>query len=81
MGLGKTLQCITLLWYIYIHTISCVYTSVHTCSLYRTLLKQGPYGRKKIARRVIVITPGSLVKVINTYIHTYSSVFSFVGYP
>ncbi|XP_077986095.1 DNA repair and recombination protein RAD54B-like [Glandiceps talaboti] len=41
MGLGKTLQCIALIW---------------------TLLKQGPYGGKPVAKRVLVVTPSSLVK-------------------
>jgi DNA repair and recombination protein RAD54B len=27
-----------------------------------TLLKQGPYGRKQVTRRVLILTPGSLVK-------------------
>ena len=30
---------------------------------YRTLIKQGPYGRKPVVKRAIVVTPGSLVKV------------------
>ena len=42
MGLGKTLQCITLIW---------------------TLYKQGMYGGKSVVKRVIIVTPGSLVKV------------------
>ena len=29
----------------------------------RTLIKQGPYGRKPVVKRAIVVTPGSLVKV------------------
>ena len=29
----------------------------------RTLVKQGPYGRKPVVKRAIVVTPGSLVKV------------------
>ena len=29
----------------------------------RTLLKQGPYGGKPVVRRVVIVTPGSLVKV------------------
>ncbi|XP_070568262.1 DNA repair and recombination protein RAD54B-like isoform X2 [Ptychodera flava] len=41
MGLGKTLQCITLIW---------------------TLLKQGPYGGKPVVRRILIVTPSSLVK-------------------
>jgi DNA repair and recombination protein RAD54B len=32
-----------------------------------TLLKQGPYGRKQVTRRVLILTPGSLVKVL-TYV-------------
>nr|XP_033789597.1 DNA repair and recombination protein RAD54B isoform X2 [Geotrypetes seraphini] len=41
MSLGKTLQCISLIW---------------------TLLHQGPYGNKPIIKRVLIVTPGSLVK-------------------
>lgn len=41
MGLGKTLQCIALVW---------------------TLLRQGPYGGRPVARRALIVTPGSLVK-------------------
>ncbi|KAI8521239.1 DNA repair and recombination protein rad54b [Branchiostoma belcheri] len=41
MGLGKTLQCLTLIW---------------------TLLKQGPYGGRPVLHRVLIVTPGSLVK-------------------
>nr|XP_006815167.1 PREDICTED: DNA repair and recombination protein RAD54B [Saccoglossus kowalevskii] len=41
MGLGKTLQSITLIW---------------------TLLKQGPYGGKPVVKRVLIVTPSSLVK-------------------
>ena len=52
-------------------TRTCVHVNIHvyTCACFsvnvfsRTLLKQGPYGRKQVARRVIIITPGSLVKV------------------
>lgn len=40
MGVGKTLQCITLVW---------------------TLLKQGPLGTP-VAKRILIVTPGSLVK-------------------
>jgi DNA repair and recombination protein RAD54B len=40
MGLGKTIQCITLMW---------------------TLLRQGPEARP-VARRVLVVTPASLLK-------------------
>ena len=31
--------------------------------MFRTLYKQGPYGRKPLVKRVLIITPGSLVKV------------------
>lgn len=40
MGLGKTIQCITLMW---------------------TLLRQGPEARA-VVRRVLVVTPASLLK-------------------
>ena len=29
----------------------------------RTLLKQGPYGLRPVVKKVVVVTPGSLVKV------------------
>ncbi|XP_043200083.1 DNA repair and recombination protein RAD54B-like [Amphibalanus amphitrite] len=41
MGLGKTLQCIALIW---------------------TLLKQGPFGGEPVVRRVLIVTPSSLVR-------------------
>jgi SNF2 family DNA or RNA helicase len=41
MGLGKTLQCIALVW---------------------ALLKQGPYGYKPVLKRVIIVTPGKIVR-------------------
>jgi hypothetical protein len=31
--------------------------------IFRTLYKQGPYGGKPVAKRILIITPGSLVKV------------------
>lgn len=36
---------------------------VNVIFCYRTLLKQGPYGGKPMVKKVLVITPGSLVKV------------------
>ena len=58
MGLGKTIQCISLLW-------SVIDTYILVCSLLyvRTLLKQGAYGGKPVVKRALVVTPGSLVKV------------------
>lgn len=38
----------------------------------RTLIKQGPYGRKPVVKRAIVVTPGSLVKVYGAF-YNYSS--------
>ena len=35
---------------------------------YRTLLKQGPYGGTAVMRRVVIITPGSLVKYYMYYV-------------
>ena len=37
--------------------------------LLRTLLKQGPYGGRPVVKRVLVVTPGSLVKVSQTQFH------------
>ena len=31
--------------------------------VFRTLHKQGPYGGKPVAKRTLIVTPGSLVKV------------------
>lgn len=31
--------------------------------MFRTLYKQGPYGRKPLVKRALIVTPGSLVKV------------------
>ncbi|XP_014664891.1 PREDICTED: DNA repair and recombination protein RAD54B-like [Priapulus caudatus] len=41
MGLGKTLQCISVIW---------------------TLYKQGVYGGKPSLKRILIVTPGSLVQ-------------------
>ena len=46
---------------VYICTVYYVYSMC-----YRTLLKQGPYGGRPIVRRVVIVTPGSLVKVCDT---------------
>ena len=56
------------MYIVHVHYVTCtlhVHVHVYTkqCISTRTLLKQGPYGRKQVARRVIIITPGSLVKV------------------
>ncbi len=42
-----------------------VYSLVCMPYLHRTLLKQGPYGMRPIVKKIIIITPGSLVKVKN----------------
>ena len=44
MGLGKTLQCIALIW---------------------ALLKHGPYGNKPVLKRVIIVTPGTNLSMLN----------------
>lgn len=44
--------------------------------MYRTLLKQGPYGRTPIVKKALIVTPGSLVKVrhgINTFTRVSST--------
>lgn len=36
--------------------------TLQSVALSWTLLKQGPYGGKQVAKRVLVVTPGSLVQ-------------------
>ena len=44
-----------------VHISKCM---LSLCIFVRTLMKQGPYGGRPVTKKTLIITPGSLVKVI-----------------